>query len=392
MLIAFTTITVPAQNKLLSSIDEYYDTYSSTWQKSYGTNYEYDSNNNLSIETEVNWNSNTGFWESGNKTTYSYNASDKITQAVYQNRNQVTNQLENSFRDVYTYTNGRLTGIEEQNWTGSNWENDYKFAITYNSNNLPDTTVSYIWNGSQWNNDERSTYTYDTNNKVSTEVWQEWINAQWLNSFKSLYTYNANNQLISNKGANWDEFNSIWVEAGAQRTDYAWDATGNRSSRTDSGNYDYKEEYTYDSGSLMSSFVHPFKDKTGVDYFFEGFPYVNKVLIITGFSYNSGTNSYTNSYRTTYNYDSSITLGIETQTIADERISVYPNPTSDYLNIQNDSNTTIDTITVTDLTGRKVLDQNQNTMQINVQNLAKGMYVLEVSVGEHKEIRKFLKD
>jgi hypothetical protein len=69
---------------------------------------------------------------------------------------------------------------------------------------------------------------------------------------------------------------------------------------------------------------------------------------------------------------------------------MYPNPTQTTLNIS--SKTTIDKIIVTDLTGKKVLDQNQNTTQVNVQNLAKGIYILEVYMGEDKETRKFIKE
>lgn len=145
MLIAFTTITAHGQNKLLSSIQEYYD--GSSWVNSQGYNYEYDSNNNLIAETDLEWNSTSGFWESNDKTTYTYNASNKVTQEIFQNRNALTNQLENSYKDIYTYTNGKITEITGYNWNNSNWVNDYKSQITYNSNNLPEIGIDYSWDG-----------------------------------------------------------------------------------------------------------------------------------------------------------------------------------------------------------------------------------------------------
>ena len=83
-------------------------------------------------------------------------------------------------------------------------------------------------------------------------------------------------------------------------------------------------------------------------------------------------------------------LGIQSHVLKDQ-VLIYPNPTQDYLNIQNKSNKIIDKVIVTDLTGKKVLEQN-NSSQLNVEKLAKGMYVLEVVVGENKETRKFIKE
>ena len=378
MLMAFTTITVQTQNKLLSSIQEYNN--NGTWEKSYGTNYEYDSNNNLVIETELLWSG--GVWKRSRIQTYTYNAGNKVTQDTYEDWNPQTNVVDYKERNIYSYTNGRLTSIVSQELMGSNWENDYKFVITYNTNNLPDTVLSYNWVGSQWVNDELTTYTYNVNNRLSTDVFQEWVGSQWVNSSKSIYTYNANNKLITERGANWDEFNNIWVEAGAYRADYELDATGNRFSETQSGGYNYKEEYTYDNSALMSNFAHPFKDKTGLDYFTEDFPYVNKLLTETS---NGGTS------RTTYNYNNLITLDNYSPEIVDKGITVYPNPTTDYINIQNESNIIIDKVIVTDLTGKKVLEQNK-TSQVDVENLAKGMYLVQAISSTNKYQTKFVKD
>ena len=381
MLIVFTTVTMQAQNQLLSSIEEY--NYSGNWVNGNGFNYEYDGNNNLIAETYYQWNNVA--WENQDKTIYTYNVDNRVTQATHQVWNPQTNMFEHMARDTYTYTDGKLTGITQEQWWSSFWVNDYKFVIAYNSNTLPVTVLSFNWDGSQWYDDERTTYTYDAGNKVSTEIYQEWIYGLWVNATKSIYTYDSNNKLITDKGSNWDESNNMWVEAGAHRVDYEWDAAGNRISRTASGNYYEREDYSYDSSNLMSNFVHPFKDKTGLDYFLEGFPYVNKVVT-------NNTSNYGTPRRTTYNYTNSITLATETVELATAAITVFPNPAKDYLSIQTPSNTEIDKITVTDMTGKKVLEQKHDTTQVDVQNLAKGIYVLEVSMGENKETRKFLKE
>jgi len=73
------------------------------------------------------------------------------------------------------------------------------------------------------------------------------------------------------------------------------------------------------------------------------------------------------------------------------KFSVYPNPTTSILNIQTQINSTIDKIVITDLTGKKVFEQN-NANQVNVANLAKGLYVIEAFSGEEKFVQKFIKE
>ena len=78
MLILF-TMTLQGQNKLLSSIEEYYD--GSTWENIQGSNYEYDSHNNLIIQTYFSWNLD---WEISMKVNYTYNVTIK-SQKIYTN-------------------------------------------------------------------------------------------------------------------------------------------------------------------------------------------------------------------------------------------------------------------------------------------------------------------
>ena len=394
MLIVFTTITTQAQNKLLSSIGQYHDG-NGGWQNGNGSNYEYDSNNNLTLETSLNWDNVTNSWTINDKNFYTYNASNKVTENIYQTVNATSNQLENSFKQTFTYTNGRATTIINYDWVSSNWVASTKTDIVYNGNNFPQTALTYIWKGTQWDNEYRETLTYNANNRVTSDVTEKWDGTQWLNDTKTVYSYDASNKTVNQKSANWDVFNSLWVQDG-NKTEYEWDATGNKTREvnyyTSTGiTYQSKKEYTYDTSKLMSSFAHPFKDKTGFDYLFEDASFVNKALGYDSYYYDAATSSYISSDRTIYNYTSSITLSIEKVEIADKGITVYPNPTKDFLNIKTPSNATVDKITITDLTGKKVLEQN-NSSQLNVSNLAKGMYVIEAVSGEEKFVSKFVKE
>ncbi len=387
MLIVF-TITSQGQNKLFSAVSEYYDVNSSSWQNSYGVNYEYDSNNNVISEIGLDWTA--GKWANSSKTSYTYNVNNKITELVFQIWNGTTNSYENVNKDAYTYISGKPTEIVYYDWSSPNWVIKDKTVISYNANNLPSAALSSLWDGTQWLNDSRYTTTYNANQKLTEDLGEKWINSNWVNDYKSLYTYNSNNKLVTGRFASWDVFNSRWVEE--TRTDYELDANGNRTKTTYSGSFGSKLEYNYDTSSLMASFANPFKDKSGIDYFGEDYPYVNKLLGYNEFTYNTQTNSFDQNGRTTFNYSNAITLGTEELELANNTIIVFPNPTTDFLTIQNASNTAIDKIIVSDISGKTVLQQNQNASQVNVQNLSKGMYLLQVVSGDNKWQSKFLKE
>ncbi len=75
-----------------------------------------------------------------------------------------------------------------------------------------------------------------------------------------------------------------------------------------------------------------------------------------------------------------------------EALVVYPNPASTLLTVQNNNNTVIDSITITDLMGKVVLTQNTNTNQVNVAPLASGTYFLEATSGKDQFSTKFVKE
>lgn len=76
---------------------------------------------------------------------------------------------------------------------------------------------------------------------------------------------------------------------------------------------------------------------------------------------------------------SSPTTGLSTHTTEDLNVSIYPNPASDQLNINfNDNNSTADRLVIVDLLGNIVFEDGLEIRnEINVADLAKGVYVLQ---------------
>lgn len=387
MLIVY-AITLQGQSKVFSGITQYYDPVSNSWQNYIGGNYEYDGNNNVFSAIGLEW--HLGVWKNYSKTIYTYNTSNKITEELYQEWNSTNNTFENVSKDFYTYTSGKPTEIVYYEWSNPNWVLKDKTVITYNTNNLPVGALSYLWNGLQWVNDSRYSTIYNANNKLTEGLNEKWTSSTWVNDYKSVYTYDSNNKLVTSRTAIWDVFNTIWDEI--DRIDYELDANGNRITTTYSGSFDSKLEYSYDTSSLMTSFANPFKDKTGLDYFAEDFPHINKVLGYNEFRYNTQTSSFVQNGRTTYNYSNYITLGTENVGIANAPITVFPNPAKGFLYIQNSSNSEIDNVLVIDISGKTVLQQEGKETTLNIEKLTAGIYILQAFSGNEKFQTKFIKE
>jgi hypothetical protein len=75
---------------------------------------------------------------------------------------------------------------------------------------------------------------------------------------------------------------------------------------------------------------------------------------------------------------------------------VYPNPTSDNLNVENGLGLTIDRIELLDMSGRVVLVAQKGTFnnelaQISVQNLTTGVYTLKMTAGTQTFTSRIIK-
>jgi alpha-tubulin suppressor-like RCC1 family protein len=74
-----------------------------------------------------------------------------------------------------------------------------------------------------------------------------------------------------------------------------------------------------------------------------------------------------------------------------DAFTIYPNPANDILHFQNPDNLTINKIFITDMLGKRVMEVNENTNEINVQQLSQGVYILEILSEGKSYLNKFIK-
>ena len=69
-----------------------------------------------------------------------------------------------------------------------------------------------------------------------------------------------------------------------------------------------------------------------------------------------------------------------------ENFNIYPNPTSDILNISLENNLVLENVTIYNNLGQIVKTANKNV--IDVSELAKGLYFVEVTTNQGKATKK----
>ncbi|WP_298221690.1 T9SS type A sorting domain-containing protein [Flavobacterium sp.] len=83
---------------------------------------------------------------------------------------------------------------------------------------------------------------------------------------------------------------------------------------------------------------------------------------------------------------------LATETFNNQAFRLFPNPANQFLNIQNPNNEFIEKITVSDLTGKILIEQSGNLSEIDVLFLPQGMYFIQILSQGKTTTQKFIKD
>ena len=70
---------------------------------------------------------------------------------------------------------------------------------------------------------------------------------------------------------------------------------------------------------------------------------------------------------------------LSTDSFNQDQFSIYPNPSQNVVNIESKNNLIIESVKIVDLSGKLIIEKNQNTNQVDIENLSNGMYIVEVA-------------
>jgi hypothetical protein len=303
------------------------------WENGYKTSYIYDMQKNVSTELSQEWDANTSSWVNTNQVLYTYNANNyrtTTTNQIWQSGAWVNNN-----RYIYNFdANNRASLDVYQSWnTGTNvWDSIVRNLYTYNAKNLADSALTQYWNGTTkvWISYILITKTYDGNNNLISNLSQSFditTNA-WKNSTSNTYNYDAN----KNKLTDWHK---TWNAGGT------WDNTE-------------LDTYTYDS------------DNNIVSELYQDWSLLNKNWLNT------------DSAHYYYTKKNGPNTGIATIYKSENNLNIYPNPASQFVNI-NFNAAVSDHLTLINILGEVVYSQNYIANQsIDLTGFTKGIYIVKV--------------
>jgi len=384
------------QTKALSLIPIYDDVY--MWTRDipgkkwvYDTraiNLVYDVNSNLLSSVDQTWNG-TG-WVNDQQVTYTYTGNN-LTDELWQKWNGTI--WVNDYKYTTTYTADYLISLElGQLWNGSAWVNDYQSLYAYDVNKNRIKFTQQMWNGSSWDNSYQEASTYNTDKNVTVKLFQFWSGSDWTDGYRDNYSYDSGKKLI---GILEESFTmDVWENY--SKSSLTYDTNNNLTNElmqdwNGSGWDNYSNSiYAYDERNNL---------KTRTDQLWDGASWVQSSLNANTFDINnfmlSETNrNWTNSIlingdSTYYNIHTVITSINELNT---ETLSLFPNPGYGKFTIK--SNNPIGNVEIYNMSGERVYsdtkNKQQNTLDIDLRNSSKGVYLLKVSVGNRIINRKVI--
>ncbi|MCX6231501.1 MAG: T9SS type A sorting domain-containing protein [Bacteroidetes bacterium] len=398
-----------------------------------------------SVETNEIWQNNS--WINSTKLSYTYNVSGNLLTNIYeiwQNNNWIYQS-----RNSYTYydTNANPNNLLVEFFVNNTWVNFQKVFYTYNTNKNLIRELTMNWNNTEWHDGSLDTLTYDTNGRLHSKLRKLWQNP-WANEEQYIYTYDTNGNIITKL---YEEYMNTY---NADRYTYTYDTSGNMLSSIQEEWYNYywknsnKIVYTYDTvGNLLTNFTFLWENMIWKDNYKLFYTYdANNNLINE--EYNQLYNNvysfrYTFTYDTTGNsiagkselwqnnswvlspvlvdnlyvfsnkniiykvnwypeylvrYEASfgtISTGIKENNDINT-FMIYPNPATSSLTINLRQLTMLQNtkVYIYDIQGKLLLQQaiSQPQTELDIEQFAKGIYVVNIKNDKHTLVSKFVKE
>ena len=270
-----------------------------------------------------------GEWKNSEKTVFEYSPSGRKTLERIIKWDDINSKWVNYKQNIYIFSGGLETERLVQNWNVSTetWDNSIRWSSTYDENSNLLTLRKDVWNGSLWVYSNKYTYTYNSNNQETSGLYQIWASSAWKNENKEIYTYDGNYNKILYVYQKWDNGESAWKND--KQTEYSYDTYNNM---------------TIEVKSLWNSITTSWDYDAKNEYYYSGFDATSLSELTNG------------------------------------TITAFPNPTNGFITV-SPKDKQYERITITDLTGRVVMDCPiyETGMYINLKQYGSGMYIINLT-------------
>ena len=396
--------------RLTPSIKYTWSTTTQSFVPYYKYEFAYDSNGNQILEIAYSWNSTTQSFVQNSKFESTYDANGNLTLYI----DYLWNDTTQSFVPYYKYestfdANRNKTLNIEYTWDTTTQSfvlgrNKYEFAYDANGNRT--LYIHYSWNDTTQSFVPKSKYesTYDANGNLTSSIQYSWdeITQSIVPNYKVESTYDSNGNQTLDIRYTWDDITQSIVPN--YKVESTYDSNGNQTLfilySWDFTNQSFipvsKKIRTFSDGLLISDMNYKWYTDLGV-YKPSFKTEYTTILDTTTQLYRMGVNY---QYDTNFNvwkklegeeftsyayYTKTASLSSPSQTIENNIISLYPNPTSQMLYISHPELNSLG-IQIVDLNGKQMyLGTIQKDVPLDVSTYTPGMYLVTI---ENKETNK----
>lgn len=343
-----------------------HDSYKNgTWEHDLKTEIEKNADGRIIRAENFYWKDNTWQLSNGEKTIIKIVSSELVYETDFTIDENTKTYLP-VFKRIITINSGQISEIITQSFTSNGWINIYAEGYDYNASGKVSDIIYLTWNGTQWVNVELYTnidwYNYEKNqfNMVELKVWN---NNSWVSSEKAISYYKPNGGVSS---IHFNYMNNEW--AYSYRLNEDFDLHNNPKS--------YKVEQF--ENNTWKTLI-----ETSIEYSYDA----SNRLVQTITRIFDGTNWY-NLSKEEIEYKNS--TGI---THAKLELSVYPNPTTDYFQL-NMKEATSGVLNIYNQQGQLIVSQNienPNEKRIDLSEFSEGTYIVNFISGYEVFVAKVVK-
>lgn len=388
------------------------------WFHTSNSEYFYDAFGNLIEQIMMDPTNSTFFY----RTTYAYDEYQNFTEYIYYIWTGTNWEINYGNRSVITYgPNGEeLERLDQYyDYNLMEWVNSSMLISTYDENGYLVEEIYAYWYDGVWNYDFRDVYTIDANgtwlelttyywnggdwapeSKVIDIVWHNWglfqvasaiiqyyDGAMWFNDERVTGTYNGNNYIMLYEmfwDDSWEPYERETYTETASEHQTLWEYFVSGDWLNDQRYTDYFDDHSQNSGYKSEYWEEEKSDASAgwmLDYYSVNLNTYDEDdhLVETIMQYwDFGSQSLLNSNRFVYsNFTSNVSeIG------ADMGLKIFPNPASDWVEIQN-----LRAVNqhyeyrLLDLSGKIILSGTiaEGPSVIPVEQLQKGLYILHVT-------------
>jgi hypothetical protein len=274
---------------------------------------------------------------------------------------------------LFNYQGGLLSDSIEQEWDNSanKFVNQRRTLFKRRPDTRPDTVIIQTWDiaNAKWQNFRRELISYATGNGLNeiTVILQDWSVNKWVNSRKEISAFEiTSNKQLDYASQSWNSDSSKWINQ-------------------------YRVTFTYNAQNklelvLREDFVK--SSNSWVNSSRSIFTYSGSAVEIVGQGFDEGSGTWYNFLKMEYLDFCQNTLSIE-QNIFPE-IRIFPNPTSSLLHLEGKEPLSIQ---LADINGKTLWQSAaaSDTHQLDLSDLAPGIYWLQLNIGKQQYTRKVAK-